>query len=200
VIAPKAITAAVILFCHAATGTPSRVAFPDDEPLSRFGERACTRVSKPRYASRVSIAPERRTRQTAQALGLTGEIEPALRDCDHGRWSGKSLDEVAAAEPEAIAKWLSDPGAAPHGGESQRAVLARVGAWLEARTRETARTIVVTHPTIIRAAIAHAIGTGAEVFQRIDVAPLSEAVLTWSNRWRFRRLGPIADLAEPPED
>jgi hypothetical protein len=59
------------------------------------------------------------------------------------------------------------------------------------------RFIAITHPVIVRAAIAHTIGVDAGAFQSIDVAPLSAAVLSFSNRWRLRSLMP---LAEPPAD
>ena len=55
--------------------------------------------------------------QTAQALGLNATIEPELRDCDFGRWRGRTLQEIEDAEPDAIAAWLTDPAAVPHQGE-----------------------------------------------------------------------------------
>ncbi|GHJ93227.1 hypothetical protein SNE510_27460 [Streptomyces sp. NE5-10] len=45
-----------------------------------------------------------------------------------GRWCGRTLEEVAGAEAEAVSLWLSDPAAAPHGGESLREFRTLIGA------------------------------------------------------------------------
>ena len=74
---------------------------------------------------RAWTSPAARARQTAEALGLAADVEPALRGCDHGRWTGCSLAEAQAADGEAaLLAWLGDPAAAPHGGESFADVLA----------------------------------------------------------------------------
>jgi broad specificity phosphatase PhoE len=118
-------------------------------------------------------SPELRTRQTAQALGLEAHIEPLLRDCDYGAWAGRTFDEVYAREPDAALAWLRDPTATPHGGESIAAVTGRVGQWLADEQAQRQRTIVVTHPAIIRAAIVHAIEAAPQSFWRIEIALLS---------------------------
>jgi broad specificity phosphatase PhoE len=64
------------------------------------------------------MSPALRASQTADALKLDATVEPMLRDCDYGRWTGRALDEVQAQEPEAVTEWLRNPMAAPHGGES----------------------------------------------------------------------------------
>jgi len=38
------------------------------------------------------------------------------------------VDEVQAQEPEAVAEWMHDPEAAPHGGESIVSLIGRVAA------------------------------------------------------------------------
>ena len=42
-------------------------------------------------------------------------MEPRLADLDCGRWRGETLDSI---QPEELEVWLTDPGQAPHGGES----------------------------------------------------------------------------------
>ena len=73
---------------------------------------------------------ELRARQTAEALGLSASVQPMLRECDYGRWAGKSLNKIAAHEPAAVDAWLNDPAAAPHGGESILDLIRRVANWL----------------------------------------------------------------------
>jgi broad specificity phosphatase PhoE len=128
--------------------------------------------------------------QTAEALQLDATIDPLLRDCDYGRWSGRSLDDVQAQEPEAVAEWMRNPGAAPHGGESTLAVMERAAAWLDAQNGVPGRVIAVTHAAVIRAAIVHAIGAESVSLARIDIAPLSIARLSGHNgRWNLVSLG-----------
>lgn len=135
---------------------------------------------------RAFVSPARRAIQTVAAMELAAEEDEALRDCDWGRWGGSSLDEIAASEPDAVALWMSDPEAAPHGGESIVALVSRVGAWMESGKVE-GRVLAVTHAAVIRAAMIHALGTPTTSFWRIDAAPLSATELRWNGRqWSFR--------------
>ncbi|MDT0494724.1 histidine phosphatase family protein [Streptomyces griseus] len=106
--------------------------FDGDAPLDRAGERSArAAASAVPKAGPVLSGPSERCLGTAAALGLTATPEPALTGWDLGRWSGRRLDEVGAAEPSAVAAWLGDPSAAPHGGESLRELVERVGRWLD---------------------------------------------------------------------
>ena len=67
--------------------------------------------------------PEKRTRQTAELLGVQPVIESKLADLDCGRWRGDVLGGVLPAE---LAIWLTDPTRAPHGGESVVDLIDRV--------------------------------------------------------------------------
>jgi broad specificity phosphatase PhoE len=123
-------------------------------------------------------------------LALDAVTEPALRDCDYGRWRGRSSEELQAEEPESMTAWLTDPRSAPHGGESICSVLHRVGAWLDARSNVGGHGVAVTHPAIVRAAIIHAIEAAPSTFWRIDVAPLTHTELRARNGgWTLRSSG-----------
>jgi broad specificity phosphatase PhoE len=141
-----------------------------------------------------------RASQTAGALQLDATAEAMLRDCDYGRWTGRAFDEVQAQEPEAVAEWLRDPGAAPHGGESILILMERVAAWLDAQGDAEGQIIAVTHASVIRAAVVHAIEATPRSFWRIDVAPLSLTTLTGGReRWNLTSLGQrLTRQAVPP--
>jgi len=140
-------------------------------------------------AQRVVSGPERRVQQTAEALGLTAEVAVELRDCDYGAWRGYTLSEVELRQPEEVFAWLSDPGAAPHGGESILQLVTRVAGWLEEQ-RALDHTIAVTHPAVIRGALVHALQAPPSAFWRIDIAPLSLTDLRWNGRvWTVRSSG-----------
>jgi broad specificity phosphatase PhoE len=183
VTAPSGV-ARLLLVCHASTVATARAAFPLDEPLDERGLRRARGLADEFVPGPAACPPELRCLQTAAALGLRAEPDPLLADCDHGRWAGRTLAEVEAAEPEALASWLGDPAAAPHGGEPVTALLARVAGWLAVRT--PGRTVAVTHPAVIRAAVVHALGAPARAFWRVDVAPLARVTLTGRGvRWRL---------------
>lgn len=165
-------TSRVVLICHAATSATRRAAFPVDEPVESAPPPATMR------ADVCLTAPETRCQQTAKALGLTATVDDDLRDCDYGTWSGRTLDEVTAAAPIAVTQWLTEPTAAPHGGESTVDLLARVGAWLDTRPHNHDKIVVVTHASIVKAAVVHAIQATPRSFWRIDVPPLSRTVLS----------------------
>ena len=180
-------TARLILICHASTDAVRQSAFPADEPLDDIGRRgAAAAAGSLPHADRIWASPELRTRQTAQELGLDAAVQPSLRDCDYGAWRGRTFDDVHAREPDAVAAWLHDPAAAPHGGESVLALVQRVAAWLAGEHGHHRQSIVVTHAPIIRAAIVHAIDATPQSFWRIDIAPLSGTRLSGTHgRWNL---------------
>jgi broad specificity phosphatase PhoE len=162
--------------------------FDDDQPLDARGldaARAAAAALPP--TARQFTAPSLRCRQTADALGLSALVEPALRDLDMGAWRGLALDDLANQDPAGLGVWTSDPAAAPHGGESVTALCQRVGAWLDALPPDTGRTLTVTEPAVVRAAIVHALAVSPAAFWRIDVLPLSATWLTGrTGRWNLR--------------
>ncbi|MGB7973274.1 MAG: histidine phosphatase family protein, partial [Roseiarcus sp.] len=170
--------------------------FPDDEKLEPSAVSALEALrGRLRPYAQVLTAPALAARETAQALGLEAEVEPALRDCDYGRWRGLASKHVAEREPDAFAAWLGDPACAPHGGDSFAALIERVGAWLAQELAREGSTLAVTHAAVVRAAIVNALGAGSSAFARIDVAALSLARLSGhAGRWNLVALGPLRDL------
>ncbi|MEV4629435.1 histidine phosphatase family protein [Micromonospora sp. NPDC049523] len=181
-------TTRLILLAHAPTAAVRRAAFPVDEPLDAHGLADATAAAGtlPR-ADLVLCAPARRCVETAVALGLVPTVDQGLRDGDLGRWAGSTLDQVAADEPDAVTAWLTDPAAAPHGGESLDDLLARTGDWLRDLDGSTRTVVAVTHPMVVRALVVNAIAATPASFWRIDIAPLSRTVLRGgANRWSLR--------------
>ncbi|MGC9671297.1 histidine phosphatase family protein [Planosporangium sp. 12N6] len=181
----------LVLVSHAPTAATRAAAFPDDEPLDErglAGASAATGVFR-RVAAAYS-SPARRCVQTAAALGLEPEIVAALRDGDVGRWAGRTLAEVEAAAPDAVAAWLTDPVAAPHGGESVVELLTRAREWLDELPAVTGTIVAVTHPSVIRAAVVGVLASPPASFWRVDVVPLRQTVLTGGpGRWTLRATG-----------
>lgn len=124
-------------------------------------------------------------------MAIEGTIEPLLGDIDYGRWSGRSFEDVHVGEPDAFAAWLGDATGACPGGEPMTSVMERVGTWLDRATEGDGPVCGITHPTVIRAALAHALAMPLRTTLAIDVAPLSRVKLSHSRQWRLQSLGPI---------
>ncbi len=158
---------------------------PEDAALTLAAER---RVEVPK-ANEVMTSPAVAACRTAEALGLAATCEPALRDLDAGRWTGKVLSEIA---PDDLAAWLTDPDYAGHGGESVAALLARIDDFLTARLAGGS-VVAVSHGVVLRAAVMAVLGAPPSAFWRIDAPPLT--ILTLSSdgrRWALRGLVPPA--------
>jgi len=121
------VTVRLLLVTHLMTPAVRRAAFPADEAI----EASAGVLMRPRAGTRLRRGPEQRCAQTCERMGLQADMDDGLRDWELGRWRGSTLDEVAAAEGDAVASWLADPSAAPHGGESLAALLGRVSEWLD---------------------------------------------------------------------
>ncbi|MFC4492886.1 histidine phosphatase family protein [Streptomyces ovatisporus] len=137
-------------------------------------------------------SPVRRCEQTAGALGLPVVPAPQAAGCAMGRWRGRTLDEVTAAEPEGVGRWLSDPGSAPHGGESVRELCARVEEWLTELAARPGRVLAVVEPDVVRAAVLCALGAPAQGLWRVDVEPLTATEFSGrAGRWNVRTGTPL---------
>lgn len=162
-------------------------AFPDDEPIDDRPFKATPHLGR---IDRCLAAPELRARQTCERLQLDVTDEPALRECDYGRWRGRSFPDIQQSDGEAaLLAWTHDPAAAPHGGEALLAMFERVAGWLDGQAAFEGHSIVVTHASVIRALAMRVIGAPAAAFWRIDIAPLSCSTLSFNRQWRLRSLG-----------
>ncbi|MEX3629268.1 MAG: histidine phosphatase family protein [Burkholderia sp.] len=184
-------TLTVRLISHAANAELRAGRFPDDAPLDERGlaeaARAASHWHWPREA-RAFSSPALRARQTAEALSLDAELEPALADLDAGLWRGRKLMAIANDTLAQLEAWITDPAAAPPGGESHLDVLQRVSAWLDALPA-SGSVIAVTHAAVLRAALAHALGISPEAMLCIDdIAPLTGIELKRSPRGWIARL------------
>lgn len=191
-------TVQVMLISPAMNAALREVRFDGDAPLDASGARRARAVagSVP-TADHPVHGPSERCAATAEALELHSVPEPALRGWDMGRWAGSRLAEVSADEPEAVTSWLSDPGAAPHGGESLRDLCARVGTWLDSLSGgRSGNVLAVVEPAVVRALAVRALTLPPEAFWRLDVAPLTLTALTGrAGRWNLRCGQPLSPEA-----
>jgi broad specificity phosphatase PhoE len=173
------------LVSHAMTDAISAGRFPTDEPVNALGRRQVSRSIDWGTTEFTAICgPEQRCVQTAELLGLRATIEPRLADLDCGRWRG---DVLGGVDPAELAIWLTEPAGAPHGGESVLDMMNRVGGWLESMTTTRSRTVAVTHPAVVRAAVLLALDAPPKSFWRIDIAPVSRTQMHFrGHAWTLR--------------
>ena len=134
-------------------------------------------------------SPITRARETAQPIGRAVKralrIERDLADLDIGEWTGMSLKQ-AARRPEWETLQRNPSGFRFPDGESFPEMQARV---TSALGRLVARfpgqiVVAVSHADPIKAAVAQALGTPLDLFQRIMIAPTSITAVA------YRRGGP----------
>ncbi|CAM3806864.1 histidine phosphatase family protein [Smaragdicoccus niigatensis] len=165
------VPAKLTLVTHGLTAATRIARFPVDEPL--IDKPAGIRFPRADY---FVTAPELRARETAG--DPTVKIDAGLRDLDCGSWAGMGLEDVDSA---LLHRWLTDPDAAPHGGESVSELCRRISAWLEDCATRGGRTVAVTHQAVVRAAIVNALNVPYSSFWRVDVAPLTRTILRYRN-------------------
>jgi broad specificity phosphatase PhoE len=175
-----------LLVRHGSTPAVRAAAFGGDEALDERGRDGAARLPErlPRCEEILS-SPLRRAVDTAAALGEP-RLVAELKECDFGSWTGLGLDAIA---PEDLSTWMSDPDAAPHGGESLTQLLSRVGAWLDEQARLDGSAVAVTHGGVVKAAVCHALSAPPSAFWRVDVSPLSITELhAHDGRWTVTRV------------
>ncbi|MET7854102.1 histidine phosphatase family protein [Streptomyces avermitilis] len=166
--------------------------FEEDRPLDQAGwdavQRAAAELVPLAAAELRYCSPSPGSRATGDALGYAPLAQLALRDCDMGRWRGLTLGEAMAREPSAVDAWLADPRSAPHGGEPLMSFVSRVGEWLDTRPAyDGSQIVAVAEPSVVRAALVHALRAHPSTYWNIDVRPLSTVTLIGANgRWNLR--------------
>jgi alpha-ribazole phosphatase len=139
-----------------------------DVGLSESGRRHAEELGKalsPLGLEAIYGSGLRRALETAEAiaapLGLSVQVDPALRELDFGEFEGRSYDELAAAEPLLYRAWMENPTAVRFpSGESYADLRARVLRLL-AEVREHHRQSVigiVAHGGVTRTVLADALG------------------------------------------
>lgn len=141
-------------------------------------QAAADRIAALKDVAAVYASPLERTRETAKpiaaARGLKVQIDRGLLEADFGDWTGAKLkDLMKLPEWQTVQRYPS--GFRFPNGESFAEMQTRiVGALDKLVARHPGETIVaVSHADPIKAALAQALGTHLDLFQRIIVSPCS---------------------------
>ncbi len=186
---PTAMTT-VLLVRHGQTPTTGKV-LPGRAKGLELGEvgvaqaaRAAERIGALKRVAAVYASPMERTQQTAapiaKATGCRIRTRDGLNECDFGQWTGKDL-----ADLRKLPEWRTVQ-SYPSGfrfpkGESFPEMQARMtGAITDIVAAHPGETVVVvSHADTIKAAIASAMGTHLDQFQRIVVSPCSISAIMY---------------------
>jgi probable phosphoglycerate mutase len=147
-------------------------------------EAVAARIAELKSVDAIYASPLERTKETAAPIakrrGLKVQADKGLLECDFGEWTGRSLKELAK-----LPEW-STVQRYPSGfrfplGESFAEMQTRItGAVADIVKRHPGGTVVaVSHADPIKAAVASALGTHLDLFQRIVISPCSVTTIAY---------------------
>ena len=175
---------------HAATARASALVFGDDGPALALTSAPVA----PRPGRLALCGPEPACAQSAEAEGWAVQVSAQLRGPDAGSWTGLTLADVGAVDPTGLARWLADPDARPHGGETLSELVLRVGDLLQHPSAGDADLgdgpqLWVAAPLTVRALVVAALGAPPAVLFGVDVGFGGEVQLSGGGRtWRLQAL------------
>lgn len=153
----------------------------------RQAQVAADRIAELGQKGRVDAvysSPLERAKETAapisKALGLRTKVDRGLFECDFGDWTGKELKKLSKLPEWQTVQRAPSTFRFPNGESFTEMQTRMVSALDRLRQQHPGGTIVcVSHADTIKAAVAHALGTHIDLFQRIVISPASVSALTW---------------------
>ncbi len=149
-------------------------------------DAAAARIAKLDKVTAVYASPLERTRETAApiaaGLGLRVKTDRGLLECEFGDWTGQALKELARLpEWKTVQRYPS--GFRFPAGESFAEMQTRITSTLArlAAAHRGETIVAVSHADPIKAALADALGTHLDLFQRIVVSPCSISVIWYGD-------------------
>jgi len=187
--APPASTL-VLLVRHGQTPTTGKL-LPGRAPglhLADTGNEqaaaAAARLAALKRVDAVYASPLERTRETAapigKAVGQRVQIERGLLEADFGEWTGAELKALMKLPEWSTVQRAPSTFTFP-GGESFLAMQTRIVTAIDKLRAKHAGGVViaVSHADPIKAAVAHALGTHLDLFQRIVISPCSITAIVY---------------------
>ena len=181
----------VLLVRHGQTPTTGKL-LPGRAPGLHLAEagieqarRAAERIAALPHIDAIYSSPLERARETAApiaaATGTKVTVDKGLLECDFGDWTGAELRKLMKL-PEWNTVQRYPSGFRFPNGESFAEMQTRmVGAIDDLVARHPGQTIVaVSHADPIKAAVAQALGTHLDLFQRIVISPCSISAILYS--------------------
>jgi probable phosphoglycerate mutase len=148
-------------------------------------ERAAERIAELQQVDALYCSPLERTRETAapigKALGMRPKVERGLLECDFGDWTGAQLKDLFKLPEWQTVQRAPSQFRFPNGESFTEMQVRIVGTLQRLAGEHRGGTIVcVSHADPIKAAVAHALGTHIDLFQRIVVSTCSISVVSYA--------------------
>lgn len=143
------------------------------------------RLSNLKNVSAIYASPLERARETAaptaKLLNQKVIINKGLFECDFGDWTGKELSKLMKLPEWSTVQRAPSTFRFPNG-ESFTQMQTRITSTLDAlRVKHSGGTVICfSHADPIKAAVAHAIGTHLDLFQRIVISTCSVSAVSYS--------------------
>ena len=145
-------------------------------------EAVAARIAALPRVDAVYASPLERTRETAapiaKARGMRVRVERGLLECDFGAWTGAQLKDLAKLPEWRTVQRYPSGFRFPNGEsfpEMQQRIVSAVDRLVERHLGGVV--VAVSHADPIKAAVASAVGTHLDLFQRIVVSPCSVSAL-----------------------
>ena len=148
-------------------------------------EAVAQRIAALKKVDAVYASPLERARETAapiaRATGHRVRTHKGLLECDFGDWTGAELSALMKKPEWSTVQRAPSTFRFPNG-ESFTEMQVRIVSALDAiRAEHPGGTVVcVSHADPIKAAVAHALGTHLDLFQRIVIGTCSVSAVAWS--------------------
>jgi probable phosphomutase (TIGR03848 family) len=147
-------------------------------------EATAARIGALKRVAAVYASPMERARETAAPIArvrrLRTRLERGLNECDFGEWTGAEL-KALRKKPEWSTVQRYPSGFRFPGGESFAEMQVRIASALQrlAATHGGETVVAVSHADPIKAAVAAALGTHLDLFQRIVISPCSITAIAY---------------------
>ncbi|MED5570632.1 MAG: MSMEG_4193 family putative phosphomutase, partial [Actinomycetota bacterium] len=166
---------------------------------------AAERIAALARVDAIYCSPLERARETAKPIaaqrGLKAKIDRGLLECEFGDWTGAQLSKLSKLPEWSTVQRAPSTFRFPNGESFTEMQVRMVSTLDRLRSAHPGGTIVcVSHADPIKAAVAHAVGTHLDLFQRIVISTCSISALAWSPHGPAvlavnTTAGPIGDLA-----
>lgn len=154
-----------------------------DEGIAE-AKRVAERIAEMKKVAAIYASPLERTRETAapiaKALGLNVVTHKGLLECDFGDWTGASLSSLMKKKEWTTVQRAPSSFRFPNGESFTEMQTRMVSTLDEIRRAHPGKVVVcVSHADPIKAALAHAMGTHLDLFQRIVISTCSVSAIAY---------------------
>lgn len=148
--------------------------------------RVAERITEMDKVGAIYASPLERARETAapiaRSIKQTVRIDRGLLECDFGAWTGQSLRRLMKKPEWASVQRTPSSFRFPDGESFVEMQSRMIGALDVIRRRHAGKVVVcVSHADPIKAAVAHAMGTPLDLFQRIVISTCSVTAILYSD-------------------